>query len=113
MKVLVTGGRDFNDTAKLYRNLDNLHESSNITHIIHGAADGADALAGRWARARGIQEIRCPANWAFHGNSAGHVRNRAMLALKPDMVMAFPGGRGTADMKDAASKAKIKIIYVL
>lgn len=31
--------------------------------IIHGACSGADALAGEWARANGVEEIAHPARW--------------------------------------------------
>lgn len=32
-----------------------------------------------------------------------------MLTLKPDGVVLFPGGRGTADMRKAAQEAGVKV----
>ena len=114
MKILVTGGRDFEDMKMLFNVLDEVHAfdgyipmPNGISLVIHGDADGADTLAGAWARNRGIQEVKCPANWDFYKKAAGPIRNRAMLGLRPDYVIAFPGGTGTADMKKAARGYKI------
>lgn len=77
--------------------------------VIHGDAPGADSLAGWWAEVRGAQNVRCPANWRLHGRKAGPMRNTAMLALNPDLVVAFPGGTGTADMVSKATARGIKL----
>ena len=67
--------------------------------IIHGAAAGADAMAGRYARENDIECREFPAEWERYGRSAGYKRNQQMLDEgKPDMVVAFPGGPGTQNM---------------
>lgn len=110
MKVLVCGGRNFSDQGLLESHLWRLNEAQGITHVIHGAAKGADSLAGAWARSQyGIQEVACPANWYLHGNIAGPMRNRAMLALAPDLVLAFRGGRGTENMVTQATAAGVRV----
>lgn len=109
MKVLVCGGRDYTDEMTLFDVLDQLRHQHHIRHIIHGNANGADSMAGKWARINGVQEVVCPANWDKFGKSAGNTRNERMLELSPDMVVAFPGGRGTADM---VSKANWAGVYV-
>ena len=39
------------------------------------------------------------------------MRNARMLAEgKPDLVVAFPGGRGTADMVAQARKAGVRVV---
>jgi predicted Rossmann-fold nucleotide-binding protein len=54
-----------------------------------------------------------PANWPKHGKGAGFIRNQQMLNEgKPDLMIAFPGGKGTADMIEKAIKAGIKVIEV-
>ncbi len=108
MKVLVCGGRYYTDKEKMWPLLYQL-VWCNTDLIIHGGAKGADSLAGEWARAAGIQEVICPANWDTHGRSAGHRRNKAMLWLKPDIVLAFPGGLGTANMIKQAKEAGIEV----
>lgn len=109
MRVLVCGGREFSDALMLGEHLDAFHRSNPITVIIHGDARGADTLAAQWARAHGIEVVAFPANWNLHGKSAGPIRNRQMLDEgKPDMVVAFPGGAGTANMVDQSRKAGVR-----
>lgn len=99
MKVLVCGGRGFRDRVKLETTLDALHERYGFTCVVTGAYRGADSLAEQWARSRAIKYVGVPANWQKHYGAAGPIRNQRMLdEEKPDMVIAFLGGSGTADM---------------
>ncbi len=108
MRVLVCGGRDFCDTALAYKALDRLHREHGFDVLIEGDARGADRIAGYWARRSGIDNLRFPADWSAHGKAAGPIRNQRMIDEgKPDLVVAFPGGRGTADMVSRAEKAGI------
>jgi len=109
MKVLVCGGRDFTDDAFLFRALDAAHARIPFSIVIHGGAKGADHYSELWAIARGIHYARVPALWDALGRSAGPKRNEAMLLLAPDVVVAFPGGRGTAHMIRIATEAGIKV----
>ena len=93
MKVLVCGGRKFEDARLMRKHLSEVLNSDDI--VIHGGATGADAHADAEARALGVHVARVDALWGAYGRSAGPRRNRAMLALKPDKVIAFPGGIGT------------------
>jgi len=108
MRLLVTGSRYLNDYNYFSKEMDKFCSSHSIpTTVIHGAARGADTLASRWVREMNsmrnhdpiITEIEEPAKWKLHGKAAGPIRNRLMLVEhKPDMVLAFPGGKGTANM---------------
>lgn len=70
-------------------------------------------MAGYWARKRGLTNRKFPANWDAHGRAAGAIRNKQMLLEgKPDLVIAFPGGRGTADMVRRAQEAGVVVRYV-
>ncbi len=110
MRVLVCGGRDYADEAAVFAVLDLLHAERPISVLIHGAARGADTLAASWARRRGIQGQAFPANWRKHGKAAGPVRNAQMLEEgQPVLVVAFPGGRGTADMVAQAWWAGVEV----
>jgi hypothetical protein len=110
LRVLVCGGRDFGDTGLLRRTLDGVNRDPGIAMVIHGAARGADTLAGVWAVANRVPEIRCPADWLRHGRSAGILRNQQMLdEHNPNLVIAFPGGRGTADMAARAEEQGIMV----
>ncbi len=115
-RVLVCGGRDFTDYDLLYCTLSTGMSSGELQigqtygAIIHGAARGADSLASRFASEMGIQCISFPADWRKHGKAAGFIRNQQMLSEgKPDIVIAFPGGRGTADMVRRARLAGVEI----
>lgn len=110
MKVLVCGGRDFTNTQLLVEALLEVHKLITITLVIHGAAKGADSMAGEWARAMGIKETPFPADWDRYRNRAGPVRNQRMLDVgKPDLVVAFAGGAGTLDMVRKARAAGVRV----
>ena len=94
-KVLVCGGRDFTDQELLFKTLDDV----NPTTIVHGAARGADTIAGDYAKRHQIPCEVFPAQWNRYGKRAGYLRNQQMLDEgKPDLVVAFPGGPGTRMM---------------
>lgn len=113
MKVLVCGGRNFDNYDLLKTVLSAVHVTRNITTIIHGAAPGADMLAARWAGRHFVPMIPFPADWGTHGKAAGPIRNQKMLDEgKPDMVVAFPGGRGTTDMVRRAKVAGLEMLVV-
>lgn len=119
MKVLVCGGRDFDDWDTLYAELSDLfynrmRDLSKPFVVISGDAKGADWLARAWAKYMSIEypvEYRgFPADWKTHGKSAGAIRNQSMIDEgSPDFVLAFPGGRGTADMVSRAKKTGIPV----
>lgn len=121
MRVLICGGRDFGDVSLLWRTLDMLHKRHEFTWVIDGASDevtgpyiGADYWANQWARAHGIAWHRVPANWKKFGAAAGPIRNQEMLDKhQPILCVAFPGGRGTADMVRKARLAGIGVVEVL
>ena len=102
MIVLVTGGRDYQGDVSFLGNFD-------ITLLIHGGASGADLRAAEWCESRGIHTARVKALWRYHGKSAGPKRNEIMLLLKPDLCVAFPGGRGTAHMVALCRKHGIRV----
>lgn len=114
MRVLVCGGRYYDDRDTVYRTLDAIHAKTPISCIIGGGAMGADLLGAVWSVSRHIAHFkRFDAEWALHGKKAGPIRNQKMLDEgKPDLVVAFPGGRGTADMvrRARAAGTKIKLI---
>lgn len=110
MRVLVCGGRDYKDRDAVLRALDRVHIDKGITLLIRGGARGADTLAEQWAESLEIDIERYPANWSKDGNAAGPIRNARMLTEgKPDLVVAFPGGRGTADMIRQAEAAGVPV----
>ena len=115
VRVIVCGGRYYADEAALFAALDAFHAGplGPIKALAHGAAKGADTLAGKWAEARGIGRETYPANWERDGKSAGVRRNeRMLLRFRPDRVIAFPGGVGTADMVRRAKEDGVPVTTV-
>ena len=110
MRVIVTGGRNYKDAAAVDRELSKLKP----TLIVAGGASGADMLAVDWAFNRKIPFMIINAQWKIHGKAAGPLRNQRMLDEVPgiDRVIAFPGGRGTADMVRRARAAGIEVLEV-
>ena|SRR5688572_5874152 len=98
LRLIVCGGRDYADRAHVFAVLDDIHAKRTIALIIEGNATGADRLAREWAESRGVPCRTEKTNWIQLGRRAGPDRNAMMLSLDPDGVVAFPGGRGTADM---------------
>jgi hypothetical protein len=111
MKVLVCGGRHYDNWVQVEEVLENFA----ITELIHGDATGADKLAHDYAQSRYIPIRRYPAEWCVYGSSAGPRRNKRMLDENPDIeyVIAFPGGRGTANMVKQARGRGIKVLEVV
>ncbi len=113
MKVLVCGGRDFNDSVLLGSNLSIIHSEVGITEIIEGGATGADRLARAFGESAGVPVRTYPADWKKHGKAAGPLRNALMLAQgKPDLVVAFKGGRGTENMIQQAEINGVRVIKI-
>lgn len=108
MRVLVTGGRDFANPAMVRLALSAVPSSA---VLIHGAARGADSLAAEQWAAWGRAVEAHPADWNKHGKAAGVIRNQKMLDSGVDLLVAFPGGRGTADMVARCHRAGVPILY--
>ena len=113
MRVLVCGGRDYTDRWRVFDVLDGRHAETPISVVIEGGALGADRSAYVWGYERNIVVETYPADWVNHGRSAGPIRNALMLTEgKPDLVIAFPGGRGTANMVSKARAAGVPVIEI-
>lgn len=113
-RYLICGGRFFTDAALMDKALAALILGPLDAVIIHGAAKGADSLADQWARRVGVKDIiACPADWKAHPQRGGVIRNTFMLHVhKPDVVIAFEGKNGTADMVKKARRAGVVTIEV-
>lgn len=108
MRALVCGGRTYENWPRLSVVLDRLKPDE----LIVGGAPGADEQARKWAVARKVDHRVCYAQWGKYGKAAGPLRNEYMLSFQPDIVVAFPGGTGTANMMLLAEKAGIPVQVV-
>lgn len=128
MRLLVCGGRDYKDYGKVHKVLTKIDkERGPITFLIQGGATGADSEAFMWGVMvnnimricnvpRRIKHLPFPIkkqDWDKYGKAAGRIRNQQMLDEgKPDLVVAFPGNSGTANMIEISKKAGIEVIVV-
>jgi hypothetical protein len=129
MRVLVCGGRDYSNRDYIWNTLCDIDEQRGpITCVIHGCQTGADSEGMIWAQTCGrlhapfepdwydmsepcIRRVR--RNGQEYNALAGPKRNTRMLVEgKPDLVVAFPGGKGTADMVRQARKAGVEVIKI-
>lgn len=112
--VLVTGSRSWANVEAIESALlDAWNEARQDgwpgIEVIHGAASGADSIAGRWAATNqrdGVAHQPVPARWetcaptcppghrrkahdVTYCPTAGHRRNADMVAMRPLLVIAF------------------------
>lgn len=114
MRILVCGGRDYSDELRVTIELNLLAEIHKKLIIIQGGARGADRLAHQWALRNGYTSITVKAEWDKYRKRAGPLRNQKMLdQYNINKVIAFPGGRGTADMVSRAQAACIPVVQIL
>jgi hypothetical protein len=78
--------------------------------IITGGAEGVDSAAIDWAVVNWVNFEEVKADWKKYGKAAGPIRNQQMLDMSPKLVVAFPGGAGTADMIQRAKKKGTLVI---
>lgn len=110
-RILVCGGREYDNWQQMCEVLYPLATYHGL--IIQGGAKGADFLARVFAKWRKIPCQEFAAEWKKHGRNAGPIRNQKMLDEgKPDLVVAFPGGHGTADMVRRAEAAGVKVVKI-
>lgn len=105
-RIAFTGGRDYQNAEAVQLILDLLDPD----HVLVGDATGLDSLVRertRWARLQVFD-----ADWRLHGRSAGPIRNRVMLEARPNLLIAFPGGRGTEDCVRQAKSLGILVLRV-
>jgi len=115
MKVIIAGGRDFDDYGIAHGVLyDSLLRHGNWIYeeieFVSGGAKGADALGELFAKDWGTRCTVFPADWDTHGKAAGPIRNEEM-AEYGDILFAFWDGKskGTKDMIDRALKHGLEV----
>lgn len=108
MIVLICGSRTWTDVPTIE---DAVAQLPLRTVVIEGGALGADLIGRQAAHRAGLHVATMPALWERFSKGAGARRNRAMLHLRPDKVLAFhkDNSRGTADMIGAATAAGIPV----
>jgi len=113
---LICGGRNFSDQSMFDDVMSRLIDMWGCpSKIVHGAASGADKMADAWGKRMALLVAPVEAEWDKYGKAAGPIRNEDMIIHhKPKRVIAFPGGRGTADMVQRAKnrRGEIEVIEI-
>ena len=91
---------------------DNFFPNDEEVTFVTGMAYGADQLPLYWEYLPNVTVEKYPPKWDEHGKAAGPIRNQQMLDTGVDLVIAFPGGNGTADMVRRAKKAGIEVLQI-
>jgi hypothetical protein len=80
MRLLVCGGRNYDEREMVWRTLDQYQENYGPLTVIQGGAPGADHWAREWAHqqipAQEVTLVSVPADWEKWGTAAGPKRNQ-------------------------------------
>ena len=110
MKIIVAGGRDFNNYVVLDKIL-STYINPPFDVIISGDARGADILGVQWAIKHGVYVQHFPADWNTYGKGAGYVRNSEMGKYADAAICFWDGkSKGTHHMICTMAKCNKPII---
>lgn len=114
MRIGVTGSRNMTNYALVEKTLRVFDINARaLPVLIEGGALGADRLARTAAQKLGWYIQTFEAKWGTNGRAAGPIRNQEMVDSRLHVLIAFSGGRGTADMVARATKAGIPVFQVV
>lgn len=110
-RIIVAGGRDFDDEKILSDKLSR-YPGMLWSDLVNGMCKtGADALARKYAKQRCMKVHEFPADWdSSYGKKAGVIRNGAMAEFA-DVLIAFWDGKskGTRDMINKALQGGLEV----
>lgn len=113
MKVIIAGGRDFDDYRLLQRTCNWVFKDVDDLEIVSGGAKGADRLGERYAKEIGLTPTVMKAEWDKYGKSAGGIRNSKMAEYADALIAFFDGSsRGTSDMIKKARRENIHVLII-
>ena len=120
MKVLVCGNRHWDNINSIMSELEILTFTDGDNFLITGGCSGADYMAECITRNTDLSDFWTikvfHADWDKHGKSAGPIRNREMLDMEPDIVLAFHGdlskSKGTKDCVFEANRRGIRVVLI-
>lgn len=117
MRVIIAGGRDFNDYELLEEKCNAILPNEYEPEIVCGKARGADTLGELYAKQYNLEIKYFPANWDLYGKRAGYIRNQQMALYAKEnngVLIAFWDGKskGTKHMIDLANKHGLKVFVI-
>ena len=115
LKLILAGGRDYNDWVFFKAKVSNLISNYSLDNIeiISGCASGADSLAIRYAKEHNISLVEFPADWKNNGRAAGPIRNKNMSDYGNALIAFWDGNsRGTKNMIKVAKDNNLAVRVV-
>lgn len=113
MKVIIAGGRKFNDYEMLRSKCDFILSNQKHIEVVSGAAEGADKLGEKYAREKGFEIKRFQADWS-KGKSAGYKRNKQMAEYADALICFWDGeSKGSKHMIDLATESNLKVKVII
>lgn len=112
VNLAIIGSRDFKDYLKAKEVIDAFQEKYQLDfHIISGGAQGADTIAQKYAKEKGLPITIYYPNYNKYGKTAPFVRNRSII-ISSDFVLAFWDfeSNGTRQALQEAEELNKKII---
>lgn len=122
MRIIVAGGRTFNDYPLLKKTLDEYIFGGNdpddlvfdLVEIVSGTANGADKLGEKYAIENIFNIKRFPADWDKYQKRAGYIRNEEMAKYANACVCFWDGeSKGTKHMIDLAKNYGLDLKVVI
>ena len=112
MKIIIAGGRNYHFSPEDFDWLSKKYANQKIEWLVSGDAPGADTEGQKWAANYHIPIWHFSADWMRFGKSAGPIRNQQMIDVMEygDEVILFPGDKGTANLRNLAHQANLKVI---
>lgn len=110
MKVIIAGGRDFNNYELLFKKCENILSKQKEVEIVSGTANGADKLGEKYAKEKGFKIKLFPADWEKYKKAAGYIRNKQMADYADSLIAFWDGkSKGTKHMIDLAEEYNLNI----
>lgn len=110
MKVIIAGGRDFNNYELLKERCDYFLQNQTEIEIVSGNANGADKLGEQYAIERNYSLKIFKAEWDKYGKSAGMIRNTEMSNYGDTLIAFWDGkSKGTSHMINESRKKNLKV----
>jgi hypothetical protein len=109
-RVIIAGGRDFDDFRKLSEVCMHMLQNKRNVEIVSGTCKGADKLGEQFAKFAGHSLKQFPASWDELGKAAGFIRNKEMAEYADAAIIFWDGkSKGTGHMIDLANKMNLKV----
>lgn len=111
VKLIIAGGRDFDDYDLLEKECGNLLEDlDQPVEIVCGKAKGADSLGEQYAEENELDIKSFYPDWKKYGRAAGPVRNKEMAKYATHLLAFWNGeSRGTKSMINLAKQQGLEV----